>query len=142
MKEASPAKSVDEDAESLRSQVDFLNSVIVDMQRKNDDLKSKFEHLESAVGVFDDFGVDTEDMVMLNGIDKKKPAPRMFCDICDEFDLHDTEDCPTQAMPIIDDHPEETHTKSHAKRGAVREYCDNCEMFGHSSENCDAGETY
>ena len=52
------------------------------MQRKNDDLKSKFEHLESAVGVFDDFGVDTEDMVMLNGIDKKKPAPRMFCDIC------------------------------------------------------------
>ena len=52
------------------------------MQRKNDDLKSKFDHLESAVGVFDDFGVDTEDMVMLNGIDKKKPAPRMFCDIC------------------------------------------------------------
>lgn len=53
-----------------------------DMQRKNDDLKNKFDHLESAVGVFDDFGVDTEDMVMLNGIDKKKPAPRMFCDIC------------------------------------------------------------
>ena len=53
------------------------------MQRKNDDLKSKFDHLESAVGVFDDFGVDTEDMVMLNGIDKKKPAPRMFCDICE-----------------------------------------------------------
>ena len=52
------------------------------MQRKNDDLKSKFETLESAVGVFDDFGVDTEDMVMLNGIDKQKPAPRMFCDIC------------------------------------------------------------
>ena len=22
--------------------------------------------------------------------------PRLFCDICDEFDLHDTEDCPTQ----------------------------------------------
>ena len=29
MKEASPAKSIDEDSESLRSQVDFLNSVIV-----------------------------------------------------------------------------------------------------------------
>jgi chromosome segregation ATPase len=29
MKEASPAKSIDDDAESLRSQVDFLNSVIV-----------------------------------------------------------------------------------------------------------------
>ena len=53
-----------------------------DMQRKNDDLKSKFEHLESAVGVLDDFGVDAQDMIMLNGIDKKKPPPRMFCDIC------------------------------------------------------------
>jgi len=52
------------------------------MQRKNDDLKSKFEHLESAVGVLDDFGVDTQDMMLLNGIDKKKPPPRLFCDIC------------------------------------------------------------
>ena len=60
----------------------------------------------------------------------------------DEFDLHDTEDCPTQAMPTIEDQQEEAHTKSKAKRGAVREYCDNCEMFGHSNENCDAGETY
>ena len=60
----------------------------------------------------------------------------------DEFDLHDTEDCPTQAMPTIDDQEEEAHTKSKAKRGAVREYCENCEMFGHSNENCDAGETY
>ena len=45
-------------------------------------------------------------------------------------------------MPTIEDHEEESHTKSKAKRGAVREYCDNCEMFGHSNENCDAGETY
>ena len=55
------------------------------MQRKNDDLKSKFEHLESAVGVLDDFGVDTQDMMLLNGIDKKKPAPRLFCDICNKW---------------------------------------------------------
>lgn len=25
------------------------------------------------------------------------PAPRLFCDICDEFDKHDTEDCPVQS---------------------------------------------
>ena len=30
------------------SQVDFLNSVIVDMQRKNDKLKAKLELLENA----------------------------------------------------------------------------------------------
>ena len=29
-------------------QVDFLNSVIVDMQRKNDDLKAKLDLLENA----------------------------------------------------------------------------------------------
>jgi hypothetical protein len=52
------------------------------MQRKNDDLKSKFDQLESAVGVLDDFGVDAQDMIMLNGLDKKKKPPRLFCDIC------------------------------------------------------------
>ena len=43
------------------------------------------------------------DMAMLNGIDTNRVAPRLFCDICDEFDLHDTEDCPTQAMPDPDE---------------------------------------
>ena len=52
------------------------------MQRKNDDLKSKLELLESAVGMFDGIGIDAQDMVMLNGIDKSKPPPRLFCDIC------------------------------------------------------------
>ena len=60
----------------------------------------------------------------------------------DEFDLHDTEDCPTQAMPCIEQNDESIHTKSHAKRGAVREYCDNCEIFGHSTENCDEEQTF
>ena len=47
-RESSPAISTataDEDMEGLRSQVDFLNSVIVDMQRKNDELKSKLDLL-------------------------------------------------------------------------------------------------
>ena len=52
------------------------------MQRKNDELKSKHDLLESAVGVFDGIGLDTQDMMMLNGMDKKKPPPRLFCDIC------------------------------------------------------------
>ena len=38
---------------------------------------------------------------MFNGASRAAVAvaPRLFCDICDAFDLHDTEDCPTQAMP-------------------------------------------
>ena len=95
-RESSPAISTataDEDMEGLRSQVDFLNSVIVDMQRKNDELKAKLELLESA-GILET--IDIADMAMLNGIDTNRVAPRLFCDICDEFDIHDTEDCPTQ----------------------------------------------
>lgn len=53
--------------------------------------------LESA-GVLDT--IDIGDMIMLNGVDAGRVAPRLFCDICDRFDLHDTEDCPTQAMQI------------------------------------------
>ena len=98
-----PPSDVDDEnsVENLKGQIDFLNSVIVDMQRKNDDLSGKYEALESAVGVFDGLGVDTSDMILLNGVDKARPPPRLFCDICDEFDKHDTEDCPTQAMPDI-----------------------------------------
>lgn len=50
---------------------------------------------------------------------------RLFCDICDEFDLHDTEDCPTQSST------EEIGTQYHATRGEEREYCTICEgMMG------------
>lgn len=48
----------------------------------------------------------------------------MYCDICEKFDLHETEDCPTQAM---EEEEEQTHTHTHAKRHVERPYCDNCE---------------
>jgi len=52
----------------------------------------------------------------------RKVAPRLFCDICDMFDLHDTDDCPVQAsssspMPV-------NHQPSHS---SGRPYCDICE---------------
>lgn len=51
-----------------------------------------------------------------------KPGLKMrpFCDICDEFDLHDTEDCPKQCS-------EETGTQNHGVRGEERPYCEICE---------------
>lgn len=142
-RESSPALTNDssQDPEGLKSQVDFLNSVIVDMQRKNDELKGKLDLLESA-GILET--IDLADMALLNGIDTNRVAPRLFCDICDQFDLHDTEDCPTQAMPD----PEEEmgqggfggHTKSGGQRGVVREFCTNCEMFGHPVDKCENEE--
>merc|ERR1719232_751478 len=129
-RESSPAtirSTDDENTEDLKSQVDFLNSVIVDMQRKNDELKGKLDLLESA-GILET--IDIADMAMLNGIDTNRVAPRLFCDICDEFDIHDTEDCPTQAMPEPDDIASPIgHTRMGGQRGQIREFCTICERF-------------
>lgn len=46
---------------------------------------------------------------------------RLFCDICDEFDQHDTEDCPTQSSA------DDVGTQYHAARGEDRPYCTICE---------------
>ena len=37
---------------------------------------------------------------------------------------------------------EKTHTKSRGQRGAVREYCETCEVFGHDTSDCNDGETF
>ena len=64
--------------------------------------------------------VDDEDE--LQGL----PPPRMFCDICDTFDLHDTDDCPLQATSSVS--PQNTmYHSTKAPGGSDRPYCDNCE---------------
>ena len=59
---------------------------------------------------------------MIDQVDDDLPPPRLFCDICDEFDLHDTDDCPLQAQS---DSPPQT--MYHGRRGNERPYCDKCE---------------
>ncbi|XP_036028327.1 CAP-Gly domain-containing linker protein 1 isoform X15 [Onychomys torridus] len=126
----------DERAQESQQMIDFLNSVIVDLQRKNEDLKMKVEMMSEAAlnGTGDD----------LNSYDSDEPEkqskkkPRLFCDICDCFDLHDTEDCPTQAQ-VAEDPPHSTH---HGSRSEERPYCEICEMFGHWATNCNDDETF
>ncbi|XP_069071048.1 CAP-Gly domain-containing linker protein 1 isoform X10 [Pleurodeles waltl] len=124
-----------EEKSSVDSQIDFLNSVIVDLQQKNDDLKKKLEAIaEASLN-----GNDVDNYDSLNGTQtKKKPPPRLFCDICDCFDLHDTEDCPTQTQ--TPDSP--PHTAYHGSRNDERPYCDICEVFGHWASNCNDDETF
>ena len=40
--------------------------------------------------------LDESQEFIFNGVSSRAVPPRMFCDICDQFDLHETEDCPTQ----------------------------------------------
>ncbi|XP_077099775.1 restin isoform X4 [Siphateles boraxobius] len=122
-----------EEKEFAEGQINFLNSVIVDLQRKNEELKGKLKKM--ALTEFngndenDDLGKDKK---------KKKAPPRVFCDICDCFDLHDTEDCPTQTQSP--DSP--PHTTYHGARSGERPYCDICEAFGHWTDSCNDDQTF
>uniref|UniRef100_A0A668AGI3 CAP-Gly domain containing linker protein 1 n=1 Tax=Myripristis murdjan TaxID=586833 RepID=A0A668AGI3_9TELE len=118
--------------------IEFLNSVIVDLQRKNEELKGKLEKMAAAALN----GNNASELDNYDGFDKepvkKKPPPRLFCDICDCFDLHDTEDCPTQ-MQMPDSPP---HTTYHGSKGEERPYCDICEVFGHWTDSCNDDQTF
>uniref|UniRef100_A0A4W4HDQ8 CAP-Gly domain-containing protein n=1 Tax=Electrophorus electricus TaxID=8005 RepID=A0A4W4HDQ8_ELEEL len=120
------------------AQIEFLNSVIVDLQRKNEELKAKLENMaEAALNGNTTNEMDSNDS--LSEIKtKKKPPPRLFCDICDCFDLHDTEDCPTQEQ--MSESP--PHTTYHGSPNDERPYCDICEMFGHWTESCNDDQTF
>lgn len=121
-----------EEKEFAEGQINFLNSVIVDLQRKNEDLKTKLKKMVLAEFNGND-GTDG-----LEEKREKKAPPRLFCDICDSFDLHDTEDCPTQAQSP-DSVP---HTTYHGNPTAQRPYCDICEAFGHATESCNDDQTF
>lgn len=133
------AKDIDvaklqEENDTAKSQIDFLNSVIVDMQRKNESLLCKIEVLEMGVPAN-----EAEDYTR-STLDKRAAAPRMFCDICDQFDLHETEDCPRQAQDFMES--TERAVKTPKKQSVERPYCENCEMFGHDTRDCDDAETF
>ncbi|KAI4820029.1 hypothetical protein KUCAC02_028023 [Chaenocephalus aceratus] len=135
--------SGDEVLEQLRddkqsAEIEFLNSVIVDLQKKNKEQKADLETMAAAAlngnnpSELDNY--DDHD----NQPTKKKLPPRLFCDICDCFDLHDTEDCPTQ-MQMPDSPP---HTTYHGAKGEDRSYCNICEVFGHWTESCNDDQTF
>ncbi|XP_018361118.1 PREDICTED: restin homolog isoform X3 [Trachymyrmex cornetzi] len=123
-----------EENDTAKSQIDFLNSIIVDMQRKNESLLCKIEVLEMGVPAN-----EAEDYTR-STLDKRMAAPRMFCDICDQFDLHETEDCPRQAQDFMES--AERTVKTPKKQSVERPYCETCEMFGHDTRDCDDAETF
>ncbi|XP_008421550.1 CAP-Gly domain-containing linker protein 1 [Poecilia reticulata] len=124
-----------EEKEFAEGQINFLNSVIVDLQRKNEELKIKLKKLVLSEFNGNDGTDGFEEAIPKR---KKKSAPRLFCDICDCFDLHDTEDCPTQAQSP-DSIP---HTTYHGNPSEERPYCDICEVFGHTTESCNDDQTF
>ncbi|XP_054742407.1 restin homolog isoform X4 [Anastrepha obliqua] len=125
-----------EETEDNTAQINFLNSIIADMQKKNDSLKAKIEALET-------LPTDYTQPKAFELIAKRKPAPRVFCDICDEFDKHETEDCPLQASDVRDYSPPPLNNpakKADRKLPEPRKYCETCEVFGHETGECEDDE--
>ncbi|XP_073771392.1 CAP-Gly domain-containing linker protein 1 isoform X2 [Danio rerio] len=122
-----------EEKEFAEGQINFLNSVIVDLQRKNEELKVKLKKM-----ALTEFNGNEDNDGLVEVKKKKKAPPRVFCDICDCFDLHDTEDCPTQTQSP--DSP--PHSSYRGRRSDERPYCDICEAFGHATESCNDDQTF
>ncbi|XP_025828958.1 uncharacterized protein LOC108744493 isoform X5 [Agrilus planipennis] len=123
-----------EEKKLAESQIDFLNSIIVDMQKKNAEQKAKIEILETG------YSPAAADELNLMGLPQHKRPPRAYCDICEEFDLHETEDCPLQAT---ENHPSIDRKISPRKAPPPpRPYCEICEIFGHCTEDCKDDQTY
>ncbi|KRY40529.1 CAP-Gly domain-containing linker protein 1 [Trichinella spiralis] len=55
---------------------------------------------------------------------------RKFCDVCEIFDAHDTEECELYKQELMN------HSNYGGDPLALRPYCERCEMFGHLAESC------
>ncbi|KAK5644359.1 hypothetical protein RI129_005659 [Pyrocoelia pectoralis] len=116
-----------EDKELEDGQIKFLNSIIVDMQKKNEEQRARIQLLESGYSA-----AAVNDLGLLEQPSKAR-APRVYCDICEVFDDHETEDCPLQATDPDLELPPHRNKKSPPKD---RAYCEICEIFGHCTEDC------
>ncbi|VDO36874.1 unnamed protein product [Haemonchus placei] len=116
-----------DEVNSLRRELAFTNSIIADQRRKEVKLKEEIEALKN-------FSVDSISVPRLS-IGSRDVKPRMYCDICEKFDQHDTEDCPKQEVQ-----EEMVRTKPKKPPPPSREYCDHCEMFGHDTFACNMQE--
>lgn len=82
--------------QNMLQQIDFLNSIIADNQDKLKQKESEIKELEKLIL---NGAVDEAEMVYNeyhDGSGEAAGSARAYCDICEVFDEHDTEQCPIQ----------------------------------------------
>ncbi len=106
------------------------------LQSENESLIAQIESIKQEIQNQHQFNTQTlnESNTKVEQKTNSRIAPRLFCDICDEFDLHDTEDCPQQNMQQDDDRA--LHSNYNSVKQSNRAYCDLCESFGHEEADC------
>uniref|UniRef100_A0A0N5ATI9 CAP-Gly domain-containing linker protein 1 n=1 Tax=Syphacia muris TaxID=451379 RepID=A0A0N5ATI9_9BILA len=114
-------KSETEKIRDLEQQISFLNSIIADQQKKENELLEKINILNNIPS-----------QAVLSDLPKANTPLRLYCDVCEEFDLHNTEDCPKS---LVEKQEFEKHSHF-SKNNLERSYCEICEAFIHSTEEC------
>ncbi|VDM19190.1 unnamed protein product [Wuchereria bancrofti] len=116
--------------EEMKRDISFLNSIIAEQYKKEKDLNEQIAILNSlpANEIMTELQRKTTDDIPL----------RLYCDICEVFDLHDTTDCPAQAMDMEE---EAVRKKNKKAKPPARPYCEHCEEFGHGASNCSKMQT-
>lgn len=64
---------------------------------------------------------------MIFRLGERKLPPRVYCDICEVFDQHETEDCPQQCSEELPAAHVNEKEKKEKKKPPERPYCDTCE---------------
>ncbi|VDD76216.1 unnamed protein product [Mesocestoides corti] len=124
------------------SQLNFLNSIIVDLHAKNAELE---QQLRSALENHSRGDANEKTKPLQKAKEKHTSSSklRFWCDNCEVFDLHDTEQCPNEPQFS------RSNVVHRLARNVVpstdRKYCDNCGIFDlHNTEECteDPQETF
>lgn len=123
--EQAKSRTQNEEIEALKVELAFTKSIIADQRRKEVKLQQEIEALKTFST--DSIVVDARRLSHGN----RDVKPRMYCDICEEFDKHETEDCPKQ-----EGQDEVVPERKKKAPPPAREYCDYCEVFGHDTFNC------
>ncbi|TKR87646.1 hypothetical protein L596_012014 [Steinernema carpocapsae] len=140
--DAKVKKSDNELIQDLERQVEFSHSIIATQQRRIDKLTEEIKQMNIALGQ-EGIAIEFEKKSKRKSAEQKKEI-RKYCDICEEFDQHDTEDCPSQTLgegdfehkshSSLDNAVEE---KPASKRAWIRKFCDHCDEFDlHETEDC------
>lgn len=119
----------------MEAELNNKNDLIAEIELENEQLRNEIDQLKKMKELnSNNATLGNSSKAPSHKSSSNKPAPRLFCDICDQFDLHDTEDCPQQSMP--DQNEKITHSNYNAIQSTNRAYCDLCEEFGHEEDNC------
>ncbi|KAK6746226.1 hypothetical protein RB195_012380 [Necator americanus] len=120
--EQAKARTQSEEVDALRKELAFTHSIIADQRRKEAALLEKIAELNNLPA--DTITAESKRL----SFGHREEKPRMYCDICEEFDKHETEDCPKQVSEA------EVHPVTKKAPPPPREYCDYCEATNNESD--------